>query len=1067
MSADRRRPLRQRVDEAVWRPWSDIIHSDTQQRKVVPHGLGDRIVTRLSKLGLRRQHDSHRDISRRRTREIPTQSILKKGAIDYNGGHSGESGSQRRRRKGRLVQFDGSPGSASEELFHRDLEGSHPPAFDHRTVRKSLKRSRSAVPEVSTPSSFFHDFDIRRPFLRKKPHMQPIETHYTQPEHPANMVDNGGMSDSPESCYQSGNSVSPNSQVSTAPTSLFSSISPVQSQTSQGTKSSPDRTVTNGHITTPAAAQMMASSQRSSEAISQDQTAVNFIELPPSPEPDTSSIATAEKAAATKIYLETHFNKLLAAGPTERSLRRQSLQAYLVSLPVTDEQRLFATMEYYQAETAHTRQVRVLKTSSLIRHEMKGIGIAGYEVVRILGKGSFGVVRLVTEKSSSKIPIISPSLSTDLSHRRKKSLSRLSPNEVYAMKVIRKSSMLRNSQEAHLRAERDFLVASAASNSRWVVPLISSFQDNTNLYLVMEYMVGGDFLGLLLREDILDEPVARWYMAEMILCIEEAHKMRWIHRDIKPDNFLIDSHGHLKISDFGLAFDGWWGHDQSYFARLRYSLAEKLGVEIRGDDEDEEDALASTSTVSAPSSKDKRPTKPSDGSEAAKSNLLAHRDLSSRTQARSIVGTGQYMAPEIILGHAYDGRCDWWSLGIILYECLYGRTPFYRENRQATKECIVRHEETLWFPDGERWSRPGSEYRRWLMPVSPLGVELVGRLLCAKEQRLGSRGYEGEKRGLGNVFARRERRERYVVPEAVEEIKAHPWFEGVPWGEMHRLMPPFVPRVREGQSVTKYFEEEKSILLEESEESSEDEGGVGSMDGAEDKGGEGYWLRKARTQQEKRELGLMDKRDESFERLKKEVGPYWECWKRARVMEMEAKEMQHLPEQATDSREAAYMGVDARLMPAFDGPSSPAEAEPGQDEDTGAFLPAPSTKPSTASLRQPAQRKPKKRAKDKLLRDPALAKQVMEVRQKTAFLGYTFRRMNAPELWFDRGLVGVSYSGEQGWSGGFAEYNTARMDGQGWGEVLMDGACDPKPAKRKWWSAGGRPGTRTVKRCRN
>jgi protein-serine/threonine kinase len=78
---------------------------------------------------------------------------------------------------------------------------------------------------------------------------------------------------------------------------------------------------------------------------------------------------------------------------------------------------------------------------------------------------------------------------------------------VYAMKVIRKSDMLRNSQEGHLRAERDFLVAS--ENSKWVVPLIASFQDNNNLYLVMEYMVGGDFLGLLLREDVLDESVAK------------------------------------------------------------------------------------------------------------------------------------------------------------------------------------------------------------------------------------------------------------------------------------------------------------------------------------------------------------------------------------------------------------------------------------------------------------------------------------------------------------------------------------------------------------------------------
>ena len=74
------------------------------------------------------------------------------------------------------------------------------------------------------------------------------------------------------------------------------------------------------------------------------------------------------------------------------------------------------------------------------------------------------------------------------------------------MKVIRKSDMLRNSQECHLCVERDFLVAS--ENSRWAISLIASFQDNHNLYLVIEYMVGGDSLALLLREDILDEGVA-------------------------------------------------------------------------------------------------------------------------------------------------------------------------------------------------------------------------------------------------------------------------------------------------------------------------------------------------------------------------------------------------------------------------------------------------------------------------------------------------------------------------------------------------------------------------------
>lgn len=83
------------------------------------------------------------------------------------------------------------------------------------------------------------------------------------------------------------------------------------------------------------------------------------------------------------------------------------------------------------------------------------------------------------------------------------------------------------------------MIAAGMANKRRVVPLFASFQDSQNLYLVMDYMPGGDFLGLLIRDNVLTEPVTRWYIAEMILCIEEAHALRWIHRDVKPDNFLV------------------------------------------------------------------------------------------------------------------------------------------------------------------------------------------------------------------------------------------------------------------------------------------------------------------------------------------------------------------------------------------------------------------------------------------------------------------------------------------------------------------------------------------------
>jgi protein-serine/threonine kinase len=158
-----------------------------------------------------------------------------------------------------------------------------------------------------------------------------------------------------------------------------------------------------------------------------------------------ASILTVENVSAAKIYLETYFNELMSR-PTPRSLRRRMLEAdlfYSPSMPLYEkDQRRRA---FYQQEKWHLRESRVLKCRSSKAAKGHGNGpyIDGYEVVKILGKGSFGVVRLVREKQS---------------------LAGNCPPQVYAMKVIRKTDMLRSSQEGHLRAERDFLIASEGSN---------------------------------------------------------------------------------------------------------------------------------------------------------------------------------------------------------------------------------------------------------------------------------------------------------------------------------------------------------------------------------------------------------------------------------------------------------------------------------------------------------------------------------------------------------------------------------------------------------------------------
>lgn len=124
-----------------------------------------------------------------------------------------------------------------------------------------------------------------------------------------------------------------------------------------------------------------------------------------------------------------------------------------------------------------------------------------------------------------------------------------------AIKCLKKAEMIKKNQQLHLKAERNIL----ADGGEWIVNLFYSFQDQVNLYLVMEYLGGGDLMNLLIAKNVLPEQDAKFYAAEIVtliiiqvLAIESIHKKNYIHRDLKPDNVLIDDKGHIKLSDFGL-----------------------------------------------------------------------------------------------------------------------------------------------------------------------------------------------------------------------------------------------------------------------------------------------------------------------------------------------------------------------------------------------------------------------------------------------------------------------------------------------------------------------------------
>uniref|UniRef100_A0A4W3JG66 Rho-associated protein kinase 1 n=1 Tax=Callorhinchus milii TaxID=7868 RepID=A0A4W3JG66_CALMI len=268
-----------------------------------------------------------------------------------------------------------------------------------------------------------------------------------------------------------------------------------------------------------------------------------------------------------------------------------------------------------------------------------------YEVVKVIGRGAFGEVQLVRHRNTRK---------------------------VFAMKLLSKFEMIKRSDSAFFWEERGIM---AFANSPWVVQLFYAFQDNRYLYMVMEYMPGGDLVNLMSNYD-MPEKWARFYTAEVVLSLDAIHSMGFIHRDVKPDNMLLDKAGHLKLADFGTCMK-----------------MNKEGM-VRCD---------------------------------------------------TAVGTPDYISPEVLKsqgGDGYYGReCDWWSVGVFLYEMLVGDTPFYADSLVGTYSKIMNHKNTLTFSEDN--------------DISKDAKSLICAFLTDREVRLGRNG--------------------------VAEIKRHPFFKNDQW----------------------------------------------------------------------------------------------------------------------------------------------------------------------------------------------------------------------------------------------------------------------------------------------
>ena len=291
-----------------------------------------------------------------------------------------------------------------------------------------------------------------------------------------------------------------------------------------------------------------------------------------------------------------------------------------------------------------------------------------FELLKLLGRGSFGEVLLVRLKANKKL---------------------------YAMKVLDKKMLKQRKQQIHTKTERDLMVK---INCPFIVNIKSAFQDETKLYIVSEFLQGGDLFFHLheKRYTVFPEIKARFYIMELVIALDFLHQNNMIYRDLKPENILLDSQGHVKLTDFGL------------------------------------------------------------------SKIFENED----DKAYTVCGTPQYLAPEILLRKGYDKAVDWWSLGCVLYEMLYGRLPFKLKKGQKISLNIYKEEIAF--------DKKISEEAKDL---------IVNLLIFDPKSRLGS-GVDGG-----------------------EKIKNHNFFKGVNWKDVwdRKLEPPFVPNLKSDQDL-KYFD---------------------------------------------------------------------------------------------------------------------------------------------------------------------------------------------------------------------------------------------------------------------
>jgi len=287
----------------------------------------------------------------------------------------------------------------------------------------------------------------------------------------------------------------------------------------------------------------------------------------------------------------------------------------------------------------------------------------------------------------------------------------------YAMKVMGKQDMIARKKVKRALTEREIL---STADHPFIVTLYYSFQSNTKLVFIMQYCAGGEFYRVIQRQPhkCLTEDHTKFYGAEVLLALEYLHIMGFIYRDLKPENILMHESGHIMLTDFDLS------------KGAQHPVTPKV--------------------VTKPYSRTP--------GVAAEPELVTN----------SFVGTEEYLAPEVIKGTGHNASVDWWTFGILLFEMLYGTTPFRGNTRENTFSNI--NNKGIVYPPHPRCT------------VSKECKHLLKSLLHRDPtKRLGAVG-------------------------GATDIKDHPFFKSLKWQLMRNETPPIIPELK-GPTDLSYFPE--------------------------------------------------------------------------------------------------------------------------------------------------------------------------------------------------------------------------------------------------------------------